>query len=154
MRTLYAYTICMKANKLNILTKKEWDKIRFEYISGNDTVRGLARKYKIAPSTISTRASREGWKEDAKKVEQAAAGSTIQKAVEARGSNQEKALSIIDTLLDKMQVAVSLLDKRDVQGMKSMVQSMKDLKELGVFETDDKETVITVKFEGGEDLAD
>ena len=151
---MLAYTYDMKANTRNKSCKADWGKIRFEYISGNDGIRALARKDGLAPSTISSRAKKEGWEADKEKVDKACTDNIVQKAVEARGTNQEKAMDIIDSLLDKMRVAVNLIDKKDVQAMKSMVQSLKDLKELGVFETEAQETVITVKFEDGEDLAD
>lgn len=147
------YTVHMKAKNERRM-KADWEKIRIEYISGIETMRGLSRKYGLSVSTISARAKRDGWKQDAKGLSDKITEKCEQVMVDRALSNQEKALTIIDELLDKMAQAVRYVDKKDVPAMKNLVQSMKDLKDLGVFETDRKDNEIVIRIEGGDDYAD
>ena len=43
------------------MAKVNWDAVRTEYVTGAKSLRALAEKYGIAPSTIYERSSKEGW---------------------------------------------------------------------------------------------
>lgn len=105
----------------------------------------------MSVSTISARCKREHWKEDVSTLRGSVTEKCEQLLLDRVASNQQKAQNIIDELLEKMKTAVRYIDKKDVGAMKNMVQSLKDLKDLGVFETDKKDTEIVIRIEGGED---
>lgn len=151
------YNYIMQTNKQNEAshTSKDWNQIKYDYMTGA-SMRELSRRYHTAVSTISVRAKKEGWTQTIKKVDEQVSAEIEQKVIANRLSNTDKAMEIIDTLMEKMQKAVKTVNPKDVNAMKSLVASMKDLKELGVYEikstTDD---TVKVVFEGGtEDYGD
>ena len=113
---------------------KNWRKIKNEYCTTDASMRSLSRKYNVPVATISTRARREGWDKIVEQIEQVAEQKTIEKVAEKRASNNEKAMVIVNTLLDKIGEAVDKANPRDTASIKSLVGSMKELKDLGVYE--------------------
>lgn len=67
----------------------EWDKIKAEYLTGDATYEDLAKKYGISMSTLSKKASKEGWKKGRQKVGEKVAKKMQTRAAHAR---EEKAL--------------------------------------------------------------
>lgn len=114
-------------------------------------MRSLARKYNIAVSSISKKADKEGWDIQKQDITRKAGESIEQRAIECRASNQDKANDIVNSLMDKLKEAVRVVDKKDVRKMRDLVSSMKDLKELGVFDTGKADKEVVIRIEGGED---
>lgn len=131
-----------------------WEKIKNEYLTTGATMRALSRKYHLAVSTISSRAKKEGWQKIQQEITYKVSDKIEQKIVDTRVSNTDKAMQILNTLMDKINEAVNEVNPKDTGAIKTLVASMKDLKELAVFETESKEDVVIVRFEGGEDYAD
>ena len=67
----------------------DWDKIKAEYLAGNMTYAELAKKYQVSVSTLSKKATSDGWKNGRKKV-----GEKVAKKIETRAARarEEKAL--------------------------------------------------------------
>lgn len=67
----------------------DWDKIKAEYLAGDATYAELAQKYGVSVSTLSKKATKDGWVLGRKKV-----GERVAKKVEARAARarEEKAL--------------------------------------------------------------
>lgn len=70
-------------------TKAEWDKIKAEYLASDTTYAALAKKYNVSFSTLSKKATSEGWPEARRKV-----GEKVAKKIETRAARarEEKAL--------------------------------------------------------------
>lgn len=75
------------------MTQAEWDKIHAEYITGDITYAELAEKHQISLSTLTKRASKEGWKNDRQNVGKKVAKKMTTRAARAR---EEKALKGIN----------------------------------------------------------
>ena len=67
----------------------DWDRIKAEYLAGNATYAELAEKYHVSKSTLSKKATKDGWKNARQKV-----GEKVAKKVENRAARarEEKAL--------------------------------------------------------------
>lgn len=134
----------------------QWDKIKTEYLTDPSTsYRSLAKKYGVPHTSIAYRAKQEGWKKDADAIEAEAQAKLVQKVVDFRCSNNEKALHTLNALMDKATEATMLVGKRDVKAMKDLVAIMKDLKELGAYQvvTDTGEADIKVDMGGADEYA-
>ena len=125
-----------------------WADIRDEYVTQGTGIRALSRKYGVPATTISHRAKRERWDDyGAELADKVYADSGIAERIIAQKlSNNEKAQQIIDALMDKLQTAVDKVNVHDAGSMKQLVTSMKDLKEIGAFETVKKDSEVIIKF--------
>ena len=137
------------------LSKADWTKIKYDFVTNGCTMRSLSRKYNLAVSTISKRAKKEGWVKLAEQVSEQVEQQSEQIAIKKAVSNNEKAMQIIDALMNKMQEAVKNVNVKDVSAMKSLVTSMKDLRDIGVFEVKHTEGEgIKIEMGGTDEYAD
>ena len=134
-------------------SKHDWIKIKYEFISEEMTMRELSRKYNVAVSAISTRAKKEGWVKQQGKIKEQTDARLEQKAIDHRVSNTERAMNCIDTLLVKIEKGVKTINPKDIGAIKSMVASLKDLRDLGVYEVTDKAGA-DIKVEMGEEASE
>lgn len=146
----------MQANNKGVshTPPKTWKKIRDEYVGSDASMRELSRKYGLSVSCISDKAKKEGWKALKQQINEKAEQKIVESLSDKQASNTEKAVTILNKLMDKINEAVNEVNPKDTGAIKTLVASMKDLKELAVFETESKEDVVIVRFEGGEDYAD
>ena len=56
-------TFWMPDNK-SMITKTDWEKVRLDYISGEVSLRQLAKKHNLSPSNVSKHCREDGWVED------------------------------------------------------------------------------------------
>ena len=93
----------------------EWDKIKAEYLAGDATYAELAKKYEVSLSTLSKKATKEGWKNGRKKV-----GEKVAKKMETRAAHarEEKALKgvqlaryITDLWTDNLKALNTLIEE-------------------------------------------
>lgn len=70
-----------------------WEAIRAEYFAGDTTYAALAKKYQISASTLSKKATKEGWKNGRQKTREKVAKKLTTRAARAR---EEKALKGIN----------------------------------------------------------
>lgn len=127
-----------------------WEEIKTGFLSGQ-TMRSLARQFNVGTSTISERAKKDRWKEDAKRISEIVASESERRIVSVRVSNNEKAAFILNTLMEKMEQAAETVNRKDVVAMKSLVASMKDLRDLGAFDVKKQNADIEIKLQGETD---
>lgn len=78
-----------KTGKKGAADGVNWDRIHAEYIAGGITCAELAEKYQVSRSTLSKKATKEGWRNDREKTREKAAKKMVNRAARAR---DEKAL--------------------------------------------------------------
>lgn len=126
-----------------------WEEIKKEYVTTKISMREIARKYGYAVSSVSERAKREGWKKTAERIANRTEQKYIEKVSDARASNADKAMKIIDKLMDKLGKSIDVVKDGDVQAMKQLVGAMKDLRDIGVFDMGEKKDIsVNIKLEG------
>ena len=82
--------------------RRDWERIKAEYVTGTETLREVAERYGIAFSTIFRHASIESWVE-AKEAERARIASSVQaKARERRVKREAAALERVETQIERL----------------------------------------------------
>ena len=128
------------------MPKTDWIKIKNEYINTGISQRKLAEKYGISVSTLTKRANKEKWQQaketQCKKIETALQQKTADKIVKSEVDRIANILALGDKLSAKIDKAIGQLETAivdgeevdtgivDVRGLRSLVQSVKDLKEI------------------------
>ena len=157
--------------KASIVSEEVWEKMRYEYISTDISLRGLEKKYGVPFSAVRSRSEKDKWVEQRKQVNT----QTTQKSIDLISSHQAKegakAFMVANKLLAKIEKAVDAVEDADTGAIKQLTGAIKDLKEIGVFRADldkqeqmarikklqkeseeeQKDTKITVTFENGMD---
>ena len=123
--------------KANCSTKErketDWKLIQAEYCTGTASLRELAKKHGVTASNICMRSKKEGWVKKAEAIEQEISKRVIEHTVQERCSNNERALRCATKLLTKIEGSIDQVKDKDVGALKSLVASLKDLKDLGIF---------------------
>ena len=128
------------------MPKTDWIKIKNEYINTSISQRKLAEKYGISVSTLTKRANKEKWQQtketQCKKIETALQQKTADKIVKSEVDRIANILALGDKLSAKIDKAIGQLETVlvggeevetgivDVRGLRSLVQSVKDLKDI------------------------
>lgn len=86
--------------------RKNWAKIKAEYIAGGISQRKLAAKYGIAFSTLRDRAGTEKWASERKSAQQKAVTKAVQKNEEEITSNAVKLEQAKGLLIDRLKRAI------------------------------------------------
>lgn len=126
------------------------EKIKKEYITTTIGLRELARKYGVSASNLSVKAKKEGWDKVVDRINEKTEQKTIERISDKRAANNEKALEILTEMLKKVEEALKNVNKKDIGALRSLIQSMKDLGEMGVFqiETVSNEIKVIISEEG------
>lgn len=94
---------------------KDWSQIKEEYIATDSSCRKLAAKYGLAHSTVSLRATKEGWPQ-------------LRKARRQEEQKLTDALqTVADKLLHRIEASVDGDEKLDVKDLRALVSAVKDL---------------------------
>lgn len=128
------------------MPKIDWIKIKNEYINTNTSYRKLADKYGISVTAIAHKAKSENWVNAKDKQCNKTCTKVIQKTAnkiaESEVNRLEKILGLGDKLSAKIDKAIGQLETViidgemvdtgmvDVRGLRSLVQSVKDLKDI------------------------
>lgn len=144
----------MQTNKKGASHAPDWDKVKNEYIASQATMRELSRKYDIPVSTISKRAKREGWQKTVQQIVDKSEQKIVERISDRRASNADKAMLMLDKLMDKLMEGIESVDKKDISGMKQLVTSMKDLKEIGLYDIQTKTQDISIEIKDADEYAD
>ena len=95
--------------------KPDWTAIKAEYIAGGISQRDLAKKNKLAYSTLRARADKEGWtktrEETLRKIGEKAAQETIKKSADAAAQNAVKLEKARGLLIDHILRAIEGMPK-------------------------------------------
>ena len=159
-----------KNNSIQI-TDDMWEKIKYEYITTNISMRGLEKKYGIPFNRIKTKVDTEKWNEDREECLTKIKQKSVDLISDFKANECTRAFRIASKVLDKLEEVVESLDPKEFEvekRLRSITASIKDLKEIGVFrsaldqaeqearikklqkdaEEENKDTNITVTFEG------
>ena len=128
------------------MPKTDWIKIKNEYINTSISQRKLAEKYGISVSTLTKRANKEKWQQEKEtqcnKIETKVQQKTADKIVKSEVDRIANILALGDKLSAKIDKAIGQLETAivdgeevdtgivDVRGLRSLVQSVKDLKDI------------------------
>ena len=157
--------------KASIVSEEVWEKMRYEYISTDISLRGLEKKYGVSFSAVRSRCEREKWVEQRKEVNTQTAQKSIDLLSTHQATESVKAFMVANKLLEKIEKAVDAIEDADTGAIKQLTSAIKDLKEIGVFraeldkaeqmarikklqkesEEEQKDTTITVVFDDGMD---
>ena len=88
-------------------TRPDWNTIRAEYISGV-SIRALAEKYNLNPTTVYRHSKADGWQESRKEAANETRRKSIQKTADAAASNAAKLEKAKGLALD---LALEILSK-------------------------------------------
>ena len=132
----------------------DWKLIQSEYLTGALTLRELGLKYGVSAPCICQYAKRHNWKKDSEEIERTVNERVKSAVINAKMSNNERALKVSNELLVKIEEAVKIAKPKDIGALKGLVASMKDLKEMGVYQLANSESDIKVEILGGDDYAD
>jgi len=125
-----------------------YDEIKTEYISSDVSVSSLARKYGVARSSLCALAKKEQWETIRRQAKDKARQKTIEQISDKRASVADKCIRIIEKLVDKVEESVDMVAPSDIAGKKQLVAMMKDLCEIGIFNTESSDSHdIQVQFE-------
>lgn len=129
------------------MTKRDipWQQIKEDYMTGIG-MRELARRYGLSVSTVSEHAKKYEWRACAEQISQETERAVKEVVVKRSADNADRAMRILDKLMNKMEQAVDSVNKKDVTAMKSLVASMKDLRELGVYEVKRQDKNVEIKL--------
>lgn len=129
--------------------KINWDEIRTEYVSSDVSLRSLARRYGIAPSTITKRCKKEDWESERESIISRSNQEVIEQTIDTRKSIAEKCIRILGKMVDKVEESVDIVEPDDISGKKQIVSMLKDLQEMGAFDLQDsaEDNNLIVRFE-------
>ena len=159
-----------KNNSIQI-TDEMWEKIKYEYITTDISMRGIQKKYGIPFNRVKTKVDNENWNADREEYKSKIKQKSIDLLVEHNAEECTRAFRIANKVMDKLEECVDNLDVTDdyaMKNLKSITSAIKGLKEIGVFrskldqaeqearinklrkdaEADQKDSTITVVFEG------
>ena len=159
----------------NNIPDETWDKLRLEYISSSDvSIRGLEKKHNIPYSMIRTRCQNEKWLDQREELKKQAMDKSIDLVSGHQAEECSRAFRLANKVMDKLEAVVDRIapeEESATREIKNVTSAIKDLKEIGVFrsamdrmeqmarinklrkdaEEDQKDTTITVRFEGDMD---
>lgn len=129
--------------------KINWDEIRTEYVSSDVSLRSLARKYGVSPSTITKRCKKEDWESEREAITSKSNQEVIAQTIDTRKSIAEKCIRILGKMVDKVEESVDIVEPDDISGKKQIVSMLKDLQEMGAFvlQEETQDNALTIRFE-------
>ena len=111
----------------------DWEQIRTEYITGDDSYRQLAEKYGVSLSDVGSHGAQEGWVSQRKQYRDKVRTKTMEKiANQTAGQAAKRAAKVgelADALLLKLGEAIESGDL-DPKSIRSLTASLRDLQEI------------------------
>lgn len=159
-----------KNNSIKI-ADETWEKIKYEYVTTDISMRGIQKKYGIPFNRIKTKVDNENWNAEREEYKTKIKQKSIDLLAEHNAEECTRAFRIANKVMDKLEECVDNIDVTDdyaMKNLKSITSAIKDLKEIGIFrstldqaeqearirklqkdaEEDQKDSTITVVFEG------
>lgn len=118
-----------------------WEEMKQEYITNpKATHKGLAQKYGVNPTTVSKRASKEGWTQ----LRENYASETLEKTLKFMSTEMAqksaRLLNVSDKLLNRIESLVDMLDAEtimtDTNMLRHISSSIKNIKEIQMIKSD------------------
>lgn len=106
----------------------DWDLIKTEYITGNGSLRSIAKKHKVSLTDIGVRSSREKWVDERKKFRNNAVTNAVQKLSRTREEEIAASIELAD-LIDAC-VREILADPQRLELLMSTRQPCRELESL------------------------
>ena len=139
------------------MAKINWIKIKNEYINTQISYRKLADKYSVAFSTLEKTARREKWsklrREQCDKVATKLRQKTAEKIVQAEVNRIEALLKLADEARGQIELGLTQLGKYvdmfgnvseceviDVNKLRKLIASLKDLKDIAIVPNEETKT--------------
>ena len=115
----------------------DWSDIRAEYIR-DDTAsyRKLAKKYDVGINALKARGKNERWVELRAQSQHKSITKTIEKIADRQAERTAVFLSLTDKAIEKLTEALSVCLPNDTQGLRQIVASLKDLKDMQNIKTE------------------
>ena len=111
----------------------DWEQIRTDYITGDDSYRQLAEKYGVNLSDVGSHGAQEGWVSQRKQYRDKVRTKTMEKiANQTAGQAAKRAAKVgelADALLLKLGEAIESGDL-DPKSIRSLTASLRDLQEI------------------------
>ena len=89
-----------------------WDEIRSEYITTNQSYRQLAEKYKVSLHALEKNGSREGWVAQRQAHWEKSVNKVLQQDIDRQVQRAMRICSVTDRLLEKLEQAITQLDQQ------------------------------------------
>lgn len=110
----------------------DWKKIKAEYISGNISLRKIAEKYGVSPSTLFQVSAREKWadlkKQTQSKIEARYQESVVDDAVKSKENFNSAVDKLLKKAIDNMDVWV--VDTSTMQQFTNALQKIESMKHI------------------------
>ena len=124
-----------KNNSIQI-TDEMWEKIKYEYITTDISMRGIQKKYGIPFNRVKTKVDNENWNADREECKAKITQKSVDLIADFKANECTRAFRIANKVMDKLEEIVENIDAKEVdveKRLKSITSSIKDLKEIGVF---------------------
>lgn len=109
----------------------DFEAIKKEYVSGNDSLRELAEKYGITYSSIANRSKKDGWVKLRDRVRAKRDAKTVDRISSEQSKTRLKIYRAADRALDRV---TEVIEDRSVplnaKELRSLAGALKDLKEV------------------------
>ena len=94
----------------------DWEQIRTDYITGDDSYRQLAEKYGVSLSDVGSHGAQEGWVPQRKQYRDKVRTKTMEKIANREAGQAAKRAAKVDTLADKLLVKLEqAIDELDLK---------------------------------------
>ena len=113
-----------------------WEKIKYEYVTTDISIRGIQRKYGIPFNRIKTKVDNEKWNVEREECKAKINQKSIDLISDHKAEEVTRAFRIANSAMDKLSECIEQLDVADVDAtrkLKNITSAIKDLKEIGVF---------------------
>ena len=113
------------------MTQETWSSIKTDYVIGKGSLRALAARYALSPSTVMKRAGREHWT-----ANRALAVSTTDATMVATMAQRAEAFvnrsaEQTDRFLTRVSESEAALETEDRQGLRLLASTLKDVVAVG-----------------------
>lgn len=113
----------------------DWKRIKAEYIAGAKSLRELAEKYGVSPSTLRKVAAKEQWSELRNKTRTKMDEKISDSISEKEAEKTVNINNVADKLLDKIAELMDAIPL-STRSMKELTSALKDLKDIKGYKSD------------------
>lgn len=125
-----------------------WAEIKKEYLENPDvTLASLERKYGMNHTTISHRATKEGWQQLRNEIAIKSNEKTIDEIVDYRSEINKNAMQALALIAQKTAEGMTRTAALDSRSLKDYMSIIKDLKDIGAISIEAESSEIRVVFE-------
>lgn len=121
------------AQKAKVFTEELWASMKNSYVIEGKGYRALAKTYQVPYSQIRSRANGEDWSAERDAYKKLVQEKALDKIADDNAEKISKAFRVADKILDKLELSVELLVPEDRDGLIKCANTLKSLKEIGVF---------------------